>query len=115
MRQPTLFDVPIPCRRCGQLCRITDDGTPGARPLRRTTNTKIGMCVNCAFTDFLKSVESFQPGFERHGPEILRNELVQQRFATLFKLGNSDAPIELINWERVIEAWDLPLASEMSK
>jgi len=112
MKQPTLFDIPISCRRCGQICQLTDDGTLGARPLRRTTDTKIGMCVNCAFTDFLKSIESFQPGFEKHGPKILLDERVQQRFATLFKIGESDAPIETINWERVIENWDLPLDSE---
>lgn len=109
MKQLTLLDTPVPCRRCGQLCRITDNGTPGARPLRRTTDTKIGMCVNCAFTDFLKSVESFQPGFERHGAGILRDGRVQEQLAALFRTGNSDASVEMINWERVIENWDLPL------
>jgi hypothetical protein len=35
---------------------------------------------------------------------------VQQQFARVMKAGNADATPEEINWQRVVENWNLPFA-----
>ena len=97
------------CPRCYQPCQISDEPSkPDAQPLKRTKDIQKGLCPNCALTGFIKSVETMGYGIAKNGVEMFRNPLVQKGFADLFKAGNSDANISEINWNVVIENWDLP-------
>src|SRR3990167_5654720 len=103
----------ILCPRCHQPCRI--GGKPsnqGARPLKLAKSAKHGLCVNCAFTAFIKSIEVFGYGIARNGVGVFRDPRIQKEFASLFVIGNSDADISEINWEIVIGNWDLPEGGE---
>lgn len=99
----------IPCPRCGLLCKEGPPPSPDAMPLKRSTADAGGMCVNCALTDFIKSVEVFAYGFGKNGVQMMLDPNVQKHFSELFKSGNSDAKPEEIDWQWVVDHWDLPI------
>ena len=96
------------CRRCGRAARGTDDGDPKARIYRRA---KKGECTECHAVLILKSIN------EMHGGKLLPNGAtwqeclslphIQQQFGSLMKAGNAECNVDEIDWERVIEVWDL--------
>ncbi len=45
----------------------------------------------------------------RNGPEMFLQPHIQKGFADLFAAGNSDANIGEIDWQSVVENWDLPM------
>ena len=101
------------CPRCFLACRIGGKpSNPDARPLKLAKSVKHGLCANCAFTAFIKSIEVFGYGIARNGVGVFRDPRIQKDFASLFAIGESDADISEIDWEVVIENWDLaiPLA-----
>jgi len=96
-----------PCVRCGRPCRPGNSKNPNARPFRLS---KKGLCGECAVTQFLlcDDMEPVRIGVLRNGVEVLREPAIQQQFAAILRVGGSELPAEDINWETVIEQWDLP-------
>lgn len=91
------------CQRCGRPARSGSTGNPNARIMRRA---KTGVCVDCAAVLFLQRLDNMQGG--NFGlPDALRHEHVQAQFANVMKAGNADADPAEINWDRVIEIWNI--------
>lgn len=93
----------VQCPRCGKSCQEATALCPDARPLKRSTLTRGGMCAECAVSALLRS--SAFPAFP---PESLLLPHIQSQLAAVFQAGNADIPADGINWSRVIEIWDLP-------
>jgi len=81
------------------------EGNPDARLLKRAVS---GYCADCALTAFLKGTEPLGMLIEENGLESLRNPIFLAQITRLLIVGNSDARIEEIDIDRVIENWGLP-------
>src|SRR4051812_30690884 len=103
------------CDRCGCPCQVADEpSSPEARPIRKARVAK-GCCGNCAITQYIKTgpLMDVIPGGHNSVPgfdigQVLRMPHVQQQFAAVFRAGHiSDIAAE-VDWEQVIDNWDLP-------
>lgn len=98
----------VSCSRCGKPCKVAQQNNQDARLLRHAT-TPSGYCANCAATAFIKSMDVFMASIEQHGPQkILSWQPWRDGFGGLLKAGNADARPEEIDWDVVLENWDLP-------
>ena len=95
------------CIRCGQPCQPGESKDLEARPFRFT---KKGLCGNCVVTQFLLSADmaGIRNGLLRNGIEVLRVKAIQEQFAAILKVGHSELSEEQIDWEAVLNQWDLP-------
>ena len=95
------------CVRCHRPCQSGNSTDPEARPFRLA---KKGLCPDCVVTHFLlcRDCESLRIGLLIIGIEMLRDPAIQKQFAKILKAGRSELPIDEINWDTVIEQWDLP-------
>jgi hypothetical protein len=93
------------CKRCGRPCQ-GGKGNPEARLLKRSDK---GYCADCALTAFLKTTEPLNMLIASQGVGALRYPQIRQQIARLLIVGKSDANINEIRIERVIENWDLPV------
>lgn len=105
MKQTSL--IKSSCIRCNQPCRPGKNINPEARPFRLAQR---GLCENCVVTQFLLSddVEPLRNGILRNGIEVLRTLAVQEQFAAILKVGDSELLAEQIDWNTVVEQWDIP-------
>ena len=92
------------CLRCGKLCRPAKSENPDARPFRKALR---GLCPDCVTTNFLLSVEPIKDAIVKNGLGILQNPIMQKQFALVLEAGGSELQIEEINWNRVIENWEM--------
>ncbi len=104
----------IPCSRCGEQCKLAASASEEARLLKHATAPQTsGYCLDCAVTDFLQNQ---YPHFAElisarpEGKTMLLDERVQAQFARIMQSGNADARLEKINWQRVVDNWELPFA-----
>ena len=95
------------CLRCGRQCQPGKSNNSEARPFRRA---KKGLCPDCAVTHFLlcPELEVLRIGILREGIRTLKNPTIQAQFAEILKIGKSEMSIDEINWDRVIDQWELP-------
>jgi hypothetical protein len=101
-----MFDaVTTSCQRCGFGPLVGGEGRPDALLLRRAHE---GVCVSCAITQFIKSTPAMMMGIERNGVEMLRDGRFGPSWARLMATGKSDATAAEIDWNRVVDNWDLP-------
>lgn len=104
------------CPRCSQPCRISDrESNPNARPLRLAKTVKNGYCPNCAITHFIQTTETLAAGIARNGAKALLLPHIQKGFEAMFIAGDSDADISEIDWQSVVENWDLPFPKKGKK
>lgn len=99
------------CDRCGALCQVGADCNPDARLMRKSAVPK-GLCVDCAMTNWLKSIEPLPGLFERRGPEVLLQPAIQVQVAQVLMAANADARADEVNWRTVITNWPLPFPSK---
>lgn len=96
-----------PCRRCGRAA-LSSDGNPDARMMRRA---KEGVCADCATIVFLQRLDNMHGGMllptGQTWAEALNLPHVRERFAALMRAGDADADPDEIDWERVVELWDI--------
>jgi len=94
----------VECKRCGEQCRIS--GSPGkdAKMLRFAEGP--GLCVNCAVHDWLRNTYPVNILLTQSGPKALPH--LQEQFAGIMRLGKADAMPDEIDWEKIVENWDLP-------
>jgi len=92
------------CLRCEKVCRPAKSKNPDAKPFRKALK---GFCSNCVVTHFLLSIEPLRDGIEKNGTGILHNPMVQKQFEAVLNAGESELPIEEINWNCVVDSWDL--------
>ena len=95
------------CARCIRPCEPGESKNPKARPFRRA---KKGLCVNCVVTQFLlcDDLEPVRFGLLKNGIEVLKNPAIQKQFTEILKVGKSELPADDIDWDIVINQWNLP-------
>lgn len=107
------------CVRCQKMCRIAGPSNPDARLLKYATATEVkqdgGLCADCATTQFLRGIETIMYGLENNGVKILLDPRVQKQFGELMAVGKADADPAEVNWQRVVENWDLPFPKKKGK
>lgn len=69
---------------------------------------EFGVCLECGVVEFIQGLAHMHsPGTFPGLPEALRLPHVQEQFARLMAVGQSDANPADINWDRVIAVWDV--------
>jgi hypothetical protein len=102
------LDSTVSCLRCAMPCVVAETSNPEARILRAAT-TPHGVCPACHVTAFLQDpMYPFREFIERDNFAQLRDPRIQDEFTKLAIAGNADVPTAQIDWERVIQNWDLP-------
>lgn len=93
------------CKRCGCAAR-GGDGNPDARMLRRA---RTGVCVDCGVVLFLQKLSNMHVAgaVDQALPDALRLPHVRAQFVRVIAAGRADAQPGEIDWERVIELWDI--------
>lgn len=103
----------INCERCGAPCRIGGQGNPDAKMLRLSKSK--GLCVNCAVHDFLRNCYPANMQLAEFGPNSLLLPHMQKLFTGIMRVALADAkPVE-INWEAIVENWDLPFPHKIQR
>jgi hypothetical protein len=97
------------CGRCGALGSAGKKPNPDGRLMVYAETPANALCADCAATAFIKSVETMMAGIEQNGTGVLLMPHIQAAFGQLMKVGNADARPEEINWQRVVELWELPI------
>ena len=112
--QETLFDEEgrANCQRCGAQLKV--DAVPGseAKMLRRSKVPK-GLCVNCAVHDWLRNTYPPNIILARSGPKVLLFTHIQEQFAEIMQTGFADARPDEIDWQRIVDNWDLPFLEKV--
>jgi hypothetical protein len=66
------------------------------------------MCVDCAVVIFIQKLANMHvDGTFQNLPECLRIPCVQKQFTAVMRAGNAEANPDEINWEKVIEKWNI--------
>ena len=106
-----MAEVTCKCDRCGVRLKLSV-GNPDARFIRLADKPS-GYCLNCVVTKFFKTSEmtdamqcsrKIEPGL----PEAFRLPHIQECFASVLRVGLSDADPKDIDWLEVIANWALP-------
>ncbi len=97
----------IICERCGVNCRVAGPRNSEAKMLRRSKEPK-GICVNCAVHNWLINTYPCNILLAQSGPKALIHPHIQEQFAGIMRVGMADAMPDEINWNLIIENWDLP-------
>lgn len=100
------------CGRCGAACKVNPISGSKATMLKRSENSK-GLCVNCAAHDWLRNTYPANLLLAQSGPRVLAFPHIQEQFAGLMKMANSDARPEEIYWDAIIANWDLPFPTKL--
>ena len=119
IQQPTFAELmasAVPCARCGVPCRPAVTEHPDARLMQHTTGPT-GLCECCALTAFLLALPFTALGIARAGSvaAMLREEHVREQLGRVFLAGQADARIEQIDWQRVVDQWDMPFPKARRK
>ena len=80
--------------------------------LRRSQEPK-GLCVNCAVHDFLRNTYPCNILLAQSGSKALAHPHIQEQFAAIMRAGPADALPDEIDWDLIIENWDLPFPSKI--
>lgn len=102
-----MADKIVQCDRCGARVKVAGPRNPLAKMLRRAKEPK-GLCINCATHDWLRNTYPVNALLENMGPHALLSPHIREQFAAIMKAARSDAKIDEINWNLVVENWDLP-------
>lgn len=96
----------VTCERCKAACKVAGPQNPNAKMLRYSKEPK-GLCVNCAVHDHLRNTYPVNVLLQS-GPKALRFSHIQEQFAGIMRMQFADAQPDEINWNLIIENWDLP-------
>ena len=83
-----------------------------AKMLKRGKSPK-GLCVNCAVHDFLRNTYPVNLLLAQSGPRGLALPHIQEMFAGIMRSRCSDALPDEIDWQAIIDNWDLPFATKL--
>lgn len=100
------------CERCGAKLQVGPAPGSEARLLRRSKVPK-GFCVNCAVHNFLRNTYPPNIQLAESGPEILLVPHIQTVFADIMKSGFADAIPDEIDWQRIVDNWELPFSKDV--
>lgn len=95
------------CDRCGRKA-VGERGSPDAKIFRRAER---GHCAECHVVTIIQTLSNMHGAGTLPTGERLRESLrlphVQQQFYALMRAGSADAVPSEIDWDRVIEVWDI--------
>ncbi|MBA7676117.1 hypothetical protein ES703_84358 [subsurface metagenome] len=100
------------CERCGAQLQVGPAPGSEAKLLRRSKVPK-GFCVNCAVHNFLRNTYPPNIQLAESGPEILLIPHIQTVFADIMKAGFADANPDEIDWQRIVDNWELPFPTKL--
>lgn len=110
--QGTLFGTEtVDCKRCGHQCQVDAMEGTKAKMLRRAKGP--GLCVNCAVHDWLRNTYPPNIILAQSGPRVLLFEHIQQQFTELMRMGSADAKPDEIDWQEIIDNWELPFPNKI--
>jgi hypothetical protein len=101
------------CERCGARYRVAGPGNEDARLLRHAAEAK-GFCATCAAHDWLMTI-AIGEMLNNSGPRMLLLPHIREQFAAIMLAGNADAKPDEINWNLMVENWDLPFPKASAK
>ena len=102
------------CQRCGVKCRVDPVANSKARMVKRSKVPK-GLCINCAVHDTLRNLYPANMLLASSGPRGLAFPHIQEQFAGILKSALSDARPDEIDWDTIIENWDLPFPYKLKR
>lgn len=95
----------VNCERCGAQCKAGPLRGSKAKMLRYSNK---GLCVNCAVHDWLRNTFPINMQLAKYGPKGLLLPHIQKQFAEIMGIGFADAKPDEIDWNQVVENWELP-------
>jgi hypothetical protein len=95
------------CPRCNKKCVAEISGNQQARPLRKSDK---GMCLECTATSVFLSL----PAAGMFPKEAMLLPHIQEQFAAVLRVGQADAQAYEVDWQRVVENWDLPFPRKLA-
>lgn len=101
----------IYCERCEARCRVAASRNSKAKMLRHSKGK--GLCVNCAVHDWLRNTYPPNIILAQSGPKVLLFPHIQEQFTEIMRTGFADAKPDEIDWERIVENWDLPFKNKV--
>jgi len=75
--------------------------------LRHSKEPK-GLCINCAVHYWLRNTYPPNILIAQSGPKILLYTHIQKQFTENMRIGFSDAKPDEINWQMIVDNWELP-------
>lgn len=100
------------CRRCNAKLKLDPIPDSKARMLRRAKVSK-GYCLNCAVHDWLRNTYPPNILLAQSGPSVLLFPHIQEQFAGIMKSQLSDAKSDEIDWQKIVDNWDLPFPDKL--
>lgn len=101
------IDTVIHCERCKARCKVDGLRNSKAKMLRRSKEPK-GLCINCAVHDWLRNTYPVNMLLAESGPKNLAYPHIQKQFVGIMRVAFADAKPDEINWDLIIENWELP-------
>lgn len=95
------------CKRCDMRVRVNPKPDSQAGMLRRAQEPT-GLCINCAVHDWLRNTYPVNILLAESGPKGLMHVTSREQFAEIMRVAHSDAVPDEINWNLIVENWDLP-------
>jgi hypothetical protein len=111
------FDLPAQpgalakCDRCSVQLRIAESRRQDSRPFRKSA-TIHGHCPDCVMTEFLYNTYPVNMLIDERGPEMLLNaEFMRMALLSsgVMDPAHCEMDVNEINWQRVVDNWDLPV------
>jgi len=72
-----------------------------------------GLCVNCAVHDWLRNTYPLNILLAQSGPKVLLFEHIQKQFTEIMRIGFADAKPDEIDWQSIVDNWELPFLKKM--
>lgn len=97
------------CERCNARCKVDPLPNSKSKMLKRGKGDKGNLCINCAVHDWLRNtypVNMILAGMKN--PQSLLLPHIHEQFAGILRAGFSDAKPEEIDWQQIVDNWDLP-------
>lgn len=89
------------CPRCNKEVVASKSGNQRARPLRKSDK---GMCLECTASSVLMSL----PAAGMFPKEAMLAPHIQAQFSAVLRAGCADTDAHNVDWNRLVENWDLP-------
>lgn len=102
----------VNCERCKTRCKVDTLRNSKAKMLRRSIEPK-GLCANCAVHDWLRNTYPPNILLAQSGPEVLLHPHIQKQFIGIMRVGFADAKPDEIDWQRIVDNWDLPFPTKI--
>lgn len=103
------------CTRCSKPGQTGPQPNPEGRLMVFAQTAQNALCADCAATAFIKGVETLMWGIEKNGVQMLLNPAIQQGFAEVMRVGRADATPQEIDWQRVVDNWELPIPRQSGR